>query len=786
MAARFWAIIFVALLGLVVTPASRAARPVGIAVVTDGPAYQLEDVEETFRTELTELIGDEFDVQFRTLAADWSTRSVANAMTSAYQDPNIDLVLVLGFAANQLVVSRETFPKPTFLPLVFNPDLLNAPAGATGSGKPNLNYLADTIPFSDDLASFQRVVPFSNAVLLTDQVIISSLPDAPALVREQAKGVAFTFIGHDGVNHDLLAQIPANTDAVLLGGLPRMPRDAFDALIGGLTDRDLPTFTLVDESEVRRGALASDTVQTDYRRLARRNALNIQAVLLGERAQDQPVSYSGKRRLTINMETARAIDLSPRFEVLSEAELLNPEPVSNGPTFDLVSVARMALDGNLDLAASAFDVEVGEQSVATARANLLPQISVSGSTTTRRDNPLTRIPGSPERSTAGAVTLNQLVYSEAARAGYQQEKSLQDGRVAALDAVRLDQVLNATTAYLDALRAGNQLKIQQDNLSLTKSNLELARDRVRAGSASNADVFRWEARLATARSDVLSAIALQRQSFDALNRLLNRPIGTTMQLSMPAKDDPFTMSANDFDALVDNPRRFGWFAEYAVQNGLERAPELAQLRAQLAALERDVTARRRAYWAPDVNVQAQYADNINASGVGSGTVFDEANDWSVSLNASWPLWDSGTRRAQLSRARLQVEQLRTQIDATSQRIEQNIRAAMYSAQASYVSIELSESGAEASRKNLALVSDAYRQGTVSIIDLLDAQNQSLQADLAANNAVQDFLINVMNLQRAVSSFDFLLSPQEQDARSTAIFEYIENRESQRTNTGEQR
>ncbi|MFK8017965.1 MAG: TolC family protein [Gammaproteobacteria bacterium] len=760
-----------------------AATQVNVAVVTDGPQLQLKEVEDVFREELLALTANEFDVQFQNRVADWSSASVERALSSAYEDSSIDMVLVLGIAANQLAVSRDRFPKPTFMPLVFNPDILDAPVDNDRSGRRNLNYLADRVPFGEDLASFQRVTPFQNAVLLTDRAIIEAIPRSREYLREQGAGVTFTFVGHDGENHDLLSRIPADTEAILLGGLPRLPRADLDALLAGLAQRQLPSFSLVSESEVVRGALAADTVQTDYRRMARRNALNMQAVMLGERAEDQPVYYDGKRQLTINMDTARAIGLSPRFDVLSEAELLNMQVTATGPELNLVRVAQLAMAENLDLAVSEFDVAVGEQSVASARSTLLPQLSVGGNYTLRRDQVLTRTPGFAERSTAGVVSLDQLVYSEAARSGYQQEKFLQQGRVAALDAVRLDQVLNATTAYLQALRAENQLKIQQENLGLTKSNLELARDRVRAGSASNADVYRWEARLAEARSTVFAARAALRQAEDALNRLLNQAAGTPLRLGTPSKNDPFTMTVEDFDRLVNSPRRFDWFMDFSVVVGLEQAPELAQLQAQLEAVARDRVARRRAYFVPDVSVQAQYSDSIDASGLGSGSDFDTVNDWSVSLNASWPLFDSGQRRSQLSRATLQERQLTTQIAATRQRIEQSVRSAMHVAQSSYVNIDLSQSGAEASRKNLALVSDAYRQGSVTIIELLDAQNQSLSADLNANNAIHDFLINIMNYQRAVGSFDFLLPVEAQAERTQSLLRYIETQEAQRTTPG---
>ncbi|MEM7083178.1 MAG: TolC family protein, partial [Pseudomonadota bacterium] len=184
----------------------------------------------------------------------------------------------------------------------------------------------------------------------------------------------------------------------------------------------------------------------------------------------------------------------------------------------------------------------------------------------------------------------------------------------------------------------------------------------------------------------------------------------------------------------------------------------------------------REFWVQQLSLQAQYLDAIAASGRGSGTPFDSIDDWNVSLNASLPIYSGNSRRSALNRSRIQVRQLALSDAATRQGIEQSIRAAMHAAQASYVNIELSEIGAEASRKNLELVSEAYKQGTLSILDLLDAQNQSLQADLNASNAVHDFLLNIMSYQRATSTFEFLLGPTDKRASRDEFFQYIKERE----------
>ena len=49
---------------------------------------------------------------------------------------------------------------------------------------------------------------------------------------------------------------------------------------------------------------------------------------------------------------------------------------------------------------------------------------------------------------------------------------------------------------------------------------------------------------------------------------------------------------------------------------------------------------------------------------------------------------------------------------------------------------------------------------MSIIDLLDAQNAAVRTREAAANAVYDFLIDLLEVERALGKFYFLASPVE--------------------------
>ena len=85
---------------------------------------------------------------------------------------------------------------------------------------------------------------------------------------------------------------------------------------------------------------------------------------------------------------------------------------------------------------------------------------------------------------------------------------------------------------------------------------------------------------------------------------------------------------------------------------------------------------------------------------------------------------------------------------------------MFQAGASAPTIRLSREAAEAARKNLDLVIDQYSRGAVDIIKLLNSQNAALTANLNAANAVYNFIIDIIDIQRAVGQFDYFVYSEE--------------------------
>jgi outer membrane protein TolC len=742
-----------------------AQRQVVVGVVTDGPSDRFEEQRQRYVDELLALTAGEFDVQIRHFSGAWSKESIDAVLDEAYADAEIDLVLVTGFVANQIAATQRSYSKPTFLPLIIDTGLIDADATIGRSGVRNLNFLSAYADFADDLDTLSRIVSYRNLVLFLDAGLESAIPElrAAAFAASEVRGINLIPVTHDGIDHDLMNRVPADTDAIFIAGLPRMPLAEFDRLIQAIKSARLPSYSFAGVRDVERGLLVTNSDPGDDDRQARLNALNMQAVMLGERAEDQLVASQQKEQLTINMATARLIGISPSFDVLDDAVRLNEEVEATGQQYGLVEIARLAMDENLDLQAEAFGVRAGLEEIARARANLLPQVGASAGHTLRKDTPFVSAGLFAEHSSDAAISLDQLLYSDAASANLKIQKELQSTRLASLQEFRLDVVLAATTSYYTVLNARSQLTVQEDNLRITRANLELAEDRVRLGTSTAADVYRWQAEFARAQILVLNAIAALNQSWETLNRILHKPQGARLALREATYDEPFVMTRKEFDQLVQSPADYKRFSRFYIDRALRQAPELEQLNARIAAKRRELISQRRAYWLPDVSLGGRYTSNLDQSGLGAGPqAGQDLNDWSVGIQATLPLFSGGLKKANVSRARFELRQLESLRASTEERVEEQIRNQLHATQAAFGRIDLAATAAEASRKNLSLVSDAYACGTVNVIELLDAQDTSLSASAAAAESSYNFLIPIMSLQRAVGGYDYLLTPEDRD------------------------
>jgi outer membrane protein TolC len=634
------------------------------------------------------------------------------------------------------------------------------------SGVKNLSYLEFGGRLESQLREFREVAQFSRLAVLLMSSWAEALPNMVEISNRLRNAVGIERVDIVSVKPSsvaMLAAIPADSDAVYLPPSPSLPKTELVSLIEGLIERRLPSFSSWGRSDVEMGILVGVRTQEATLRRARRTAMIMQEVLEGAEAGEMPTAFQVKERLTINMATARALGISPRFTTLLRANLLHDEVTQAARTLSLSMVVREASIANLDLAAADRALAAGEDQVGEARAPLLPQAGLFGDITFRDEKLAEAAPFLfGKREYNGGIGFSQSIYNDEFWAGYDIEKSLQDSRQEERAELRLDVIQEAAESYLQLLRNMTIERIQKDNLDLTRSNLELARARVEIGTAGREELFRWQDQIATNQRVVVESEAFRRQSEFTVNRILNRPLAEDFLTTEATLKDPELVGS--FEALtpyLESPAGLALYSRFMVDEAYEASPELRQLDALIRAQDREVAASKRSFFIPNFFLQGgfQWFDRTRPEDIGMD--FPELNNtWEISLNATLPLFEGAGRFARVSKAENQLNELTLRHEATRQRVEERIRSRIERANSSFIGIELAKISAEAARRNLELITERYAQGVVEILVLLDAQNRSLSADLVAANAIYTYLIDLMGIQRAVGRFDYFRSPQE--------------------------
>ncbi|MDH5258029.1 MAG: TolC family protein, partial [Gammaproteobacteria bacterium] len=628
-----------------------AAKTVRIGIVTDGPMKHSGWSTQQFKNELLALTKGEFDIRFpmnKQLDGDWSVSQINSALNQLQNDPQVDMVIALGYVCGPLAAFGKTLNKPTFAPLVMDAGLLELPKKNNTSGRKNLNYISGEADFVRDLLSFRNVVDFNNLAVLVDESAFNALPGLIQQARKvanQAK-VELQFVLHNKSDEELANKLGENVDAVIFTSLPRLSPDALNKLIDSLLKKRLPSYSLMGSHLVERGVLMAESPDSDWARLARRNALNMHAVLRGELTEKQPVTFKSKRRLTINLATARAIGLYPRFDVLHEAILLNEEPKPSGPLLSLSDVATEAVKLNLGLRAAGLGLDAGNTNVAEARAKLLPQINAGITYSMIDDSDITVKSGVvAERSTSAVITLSQLIYSDQVSSNVEVQKFIQANRKALFQQLELDIIHEATLSFLNLLKSQTLVTIRQDELNLTRTNLELARDRQRLGVGNPAEIYRWESELAGNRQKLLDSQARLQQSRDVVNQILHRPLKEPFIAEPATLDDPrLIVSRKELFEYVKNDRAFELMGDFMVKLGQKTSPELAGLEALIDSTKREIKRNKRAFWSPVVNFQGQLSNTI-AEDRTAGLSSQGNTNWMIGVNVSLPFFEGGAKKA---------------------------------------------------------------------------------------------------------------------------------------------
>lgn len=371
-----------------------------------------------------------------------------------------------------------------------------------------------------------------------------------------------------------------------------------------------------------------------------------------------------------------------------------------------------AYKNNANLNYSRAGVRVTDEGVAIAKSGYRPQITGSyvlghGRTPTSQGNRTTGTFG---------IELNQMLFD-----GFQTKNNVAAAETqvfAQRENLRNEEqnrLFEAVTAYMDVYKARQIAVLRERNLAALNEQVRAARARLDVGEGTRTDVAQADARRSTAvaalnaaRADVKSAEATYVQVIGA------QP--DKLAAAAAAKNLPSSPSQAFAIATAGHPGILA--TQYAVN-----------------AAGYNVKAKEGALL-PSVGLTASASrlDTYN------GTTQADGNSASIGARVSIPIYTGGRNSAQVRQSKEQLGQARIEVDVVRDQVRQAIGSAWSQLEAARASVKANRDGIAAAQLALDGVIEERKVGQRTTLDVLNAQNDLIDAQVALVESERDVVV----------------------------------------------
>jgi outer membrane protein len=359
---------------------------------------------------------------------------------------------------------------------------------------------------------------------------------------------------------------------------------------------------------------------------------------------------------------------------------------------------------------------------------------------------------------ANIPLLKNLVWNEAWTqvevSGTTHSAQLQDFREIVMDTVR-----NTIVAYWSLVAEEEQLRVAKKSLQTAEALLEQTKTQYEVGVKSKVEVIESEAGVAARELDVIRADATYLNTQD---RVIDAVYGVRLvpetQMLIRPTDKPADYS---YEAL--DPKA-------ATDLAMENRPELASLKFDMDRQESLVRFRKNQRL-PQLDLNVMYGtsgvegrgnedafdpQNVGTGGGTGGDFSDTHEDWfekrggreySVGAVFSIPLGNTAPRHT-VSRARLELRRVKTQMTQLRQRIILEIRRDIRLLDAARKGIDASERQRIAAEEQLRAERIRLEHGESTPFDVLLKESELVEAEVAKIEALQLYRTSVSSLDRS--------------------------------------
>lgn len=400
---------------------------------------------------------------------------------------------------------------------------------------------------------------------------------------------------------------------------------------------------------------------------------------------------------------------------------------------ELTSVVERARDANLDIAAAVARVVQADAQARVAGAALLPIIDFSGNATHSRSSQSTSSGSSSSGSERDSLlgTLNASYEIDFWGKNRYALQAAEETAVASRfdkEVVALSTVATAANAYFQVLASQDRLRVASENLKSANRVLDLIKQRLNAGTASELEVAQQESVVNGIRASIPTLRQTLAQNRNALAVLMARS---------PERVNIRGGSLNNISVPRVTP---GLPSELLAQR-----PDIREAEAKLAAAHANVIVAR-AQFLPSIKLTGQGGYQ---SAVLQTLLRPESALYSVAAGVTQPIFEAGTLTGNLDlQEGKQDELLQTYRKAVISGFS-DVETALESVRQTALRERLQRDVVASSRRAFDISEQRFEQGTIDLVTVLQTQQTLYSA--------QDTLVQarLAHLQAIVSLYQAL-------------------------------
>jgi len=394
-------------------------------------------------------------------------------------------------------------------------------------------------------------------------------------------------------------------------------------------------------------------------------------------------------------------------------------------------------------------VDISTEHIAQARAGFLPRIDASGAynrTTnaaqafatklnqgmfTQDDFNIDRLNNpDPIDNYAGRLTAIWPLYDSGqtwhgvrrAELG-QQETSLEMTRM------RQQVIAQTVVTYAGVLMACENLIIVQQSLKTARAHLKMVGHRYESGFVVKSDLLRTQVHIADLEQQQLQA----ESQIEIARAELNAAMGVAI-------DSEFELSSQ-----LDSRQGIAEPMKRWLEIALDQRPDLKQMEFRQSAAKEEIKKSQAAYL-PSLNLAGNYEVNTES--------FNESEDnYSVGAVVTFNIFSGNLKSAKVREAKASLEQTKAMRRKLEQRVLVESRQAYLQAENAWKRIQVARKAVTQAEEALRIVSNRYKNGLFTIVDLLHSEFAFQQAQTNHLLAVYDYKVARAKLMLAAGTLD---------------------------------